>query len=624
MTDSDWQQRYRDRLATAQGAIRRVRPGSAIFIGTGCAQPQQLVHALVDQAGAIQDARILHLLTMGDAPYADEKYRSTFKINTFFVSENVRDAVARGLADYTPIFLSDIPGQITSGHIDVDVALITVGPPDDRGLCSLGISVDIVKAAVAAADYVIAEVNPNMPRTFGDSFLHVTEIDALVPVDLPIIEAPPPRLDERLRRIGENVAQLVDDGATVECGIGQVPQAVAEFLRDKRDLGIHTEMFGDWMIDLVESGAVTGSRKTINQSRIVASFCMGSRRLYDYIDNNPLFEFHPTEYVNDPFIIARHEKMVAINVALEIDLTGQVCADSLGFRLYSGVGGQVDFIRGAARSPGGKAIIALPSTARDDQVSRIVPALREGAGVVTTRADVHYVVTEYGVAYLHGRSIRERALALISIAHPRFRPQLIRQAKRLGLVYGDQIEQALAHARYPAELETTTTLRDGTQVRVRPVRPTDEDALAEMLYSLSDETVRRRFTTRTRAFPHRNVQQLANVDYEQAFALVAVVPDQEPEAPLIAIAQYYRDPRTDAAEAAFLVHDDWQAKGLGSFLLQHLARIAADRGVRRFDATVLPQNKAMLSVFHASGFPTRTEFDGDVYHLSLDLTPAAG
>ncbi len=619
MESFDWKQRFADRIGTAPEAMKLIRSGNYVFIGTGCAQPRLLVRALVEHAEHVYDAHVVHLLTLGEAPYAEERFRERFKMNSFFIAENVRGAMERGIGDYTPIFLSDIPSEFESGRIPLDVALVSVSPPDANGLCSLGVSVDIVKAAATNARYVVAQVNANMPRTFGDSFLHVNQIDMLVPHDEPIIEAPLPKLDERVRSIGRHIARLVEDGSTIECGIGNIPQAVAEFLHDKKDLGIHTEMFGDWIIDLVECGAVTCARKTINRGKIVASFCMGSKRLYDYINNNPFFEFHPSEYVNDPAIIAQHDKMVGINVGLEIDLTGQVCSDSLGHRFYSGVGGQVDFIRGAARSRGGKAIIAMPSTAKDDSISRIVASLTEGAGVVTSRADVHYVVTEYGLAYLHGKSIRERALALVNIAHPKFRKQLVQAAKSLRYIDADQIELAWDTMRYPEELERHDTLKDGSEIFFRPIRPADEPALADMLYSLSDDSVHTRFFTYTKAFPHRDVQQLTNIDYQNNVAIVGTVPGPSGEEQIVAIAQYFLDPQTQTAEVAFIVQDDWQQKGMGAILLKYLARIAVQRGVKRFDASVLAQNKPMLAVFHNSGFEVQTEFDGEAYHLIFDL-----
>jgi len=619
MQDFDWKEKYSDKVTTAKAAMELIKSGNSVFIGTGCGQPQHLVDALVRHTAGVRDVHIIHLLTMGSAPYADEKYRERFKMNTFFIADNVREALKKGFGDYTPIFLSEIPQEFESGRIPIDVALISVTPPDVNGLCSLGVSVDIVKSAAANARYVIAQVNSRMPRTFGDSFLHINSIDMLVPYDEDIIEMPVPESDEVLRKIGQNIARLIEDGSTIECGIGRIPQALAEFLKDKKDLGVHTEMFSDWIIELIECGAITCAKKSINRGKVVASFCMGSRRLYDYIDNNPFFEFYPTEYVNDPHIISQHEKMVAINVGLEIDLTGQVCADSLGYEFYSGFGGQVDFVRGAAHSRVGKPIIAMPSTAKDGQVSRIVPHLTEGGGVVTTRGDVHYVVTEYGIAYLHGKSIRERCLDLINIAHPKFRKQLLQAAKERKYIYQDQIELAWEKLRYPEELERYETLRDGTEIFFRPIRPSDEPALSEMLYSLSEQSIQKRYMTRTKAFPHRDIQRLTNIDYKNELAIVGVVPGVSGEE-IVAIGQYFLDPKTKAAEVAFVVQDEWQRKGMGTFLLDYLTKIARQRGVKRFYAAVLPDNKPMLSIFYNSGYKVKTEFDGQVYKIEYDLT----
>jgi acyl-CoA hydrolase len=619
MHEFDWKEKYKEKISTAAVAMKLIKSGNSIFIGTGCGQPQHLVNALVEYSSHIYDAHIVHLLTMGAAPYADEKFREKFKMNSFFIADNVRDALHKGIGDYTPIFLSEIPLEFETGRIPIDVAMVSVTPPDINGLCSLGVSVDIVKSAAANSKYVIAQVNSRMPRTFGDSFIHVNAIDMLVPCDEDVIELPIPESNETLRRIGQNIARLVEDGSTIECGIGRIPQALAEFLKDKKDLGVHTEMFSDWIIELIECGAITCTKKSLNRGKIVASFCMGSQRLYDYIDNNPFFEFFPTEYVNDIYTISQHEKMVGINVGLEIDLTGQVCSDSLGYQFYSGIGGQVDFIRGSARSRGGKAIIAMPSTARDGKVSRIVPCLTEGAGVVTTRGDIHYVVTEYGIAYLHGKSIRKRVLDLINIAHPKFRKELIQAAKAQNYIYEDQIELAEDQVAYPEELERYETLRDGTEIFFRPVKPTDEPALTEMLYSLSEESVRTRYMTHTVVFPHRDIQRFTNIDYRQDIAIVAIIPHVSGEE-IVALVQYFLDPKTRAAEVAFLVQDEWQQKGMGTFLLDYITQIAKQRGVKKFYAKVLPTNEPMLAVFHNSGYKVNTEFDGYAYDITYDLT----
>jgi len=619
MQEFDWQAKFKDKIKAASAAMKLIKSGHSIFVGTGCGQPQHLVNALVQHSEHIYDAHIVHLLTMGAAPYVDTKFREKFKMNSFFIADNVRDALQQGIGDYTPIFLSEIPAEFETGRIPIDVALISVTPPDVNGLCSLGVSVDIVQSAASNARYVIAQVNANMPRTHGNSFIHVNNIDVLVSCDEPIIEVPIPEPDETLRRIGQNVARLVEDGSTIECGIGRIPQALAEYLVYKKDLGIHTEMFSDWILELIECGAITCSKKSVNRGKIVASFCMGSKKLYEYIDNNPFFEFYPTEYVNDVNVISQHDKMVGINVGLEVDLTGQVCADSLGHKFYSGIGGQVDFIRGSARSRGGKAIIALPSTAKNGTVSRIVPHLTEGAGVVTTRGDVHYVVTEYGIAYLHGKSIRQRVLDLINIAHPKFRKGLIQAAKAKNYIYQDQIEMAWDEVSYPHELEHYATLRDGTEIFFRPIKPVDEAALSEMLYSLSEASVRTRYMTRTMSFPHEKVQQLTNIDYKSDLAIVGVVPGIGGE-DIVAIGQYYFDPKTLAAEVAFLVQDEWQQKGMGTFLLDYITQVAKQRGVKRFYAKVLADNKPMLAIFQNSGYKVNVEFDGDVYNVAYDLT----
>ena len=618
----DWKDEYQDYIGTAAEAIKLIKPGNHIFIGTGCAEPQHLVRALVEHGRHIHDAQIVHLLTMGVAPYADEKYRDRFKMNTFFVSENVREALEQGVGDYTPIFMSEIPHEFAVGRIPIDVALITVTPPDENGMCSFGVSVDITKSAAANAKFVIAQVNARMPRTLGDSLIHVNAVDMLVPHDEDVIEIPVPEPDETLRRIGQNVARLVEDGSTIECGIGRIPQALADYLKDKRELGVHTEMFSDWIIDLVECGAITCTKKTINRGKIVASFAMGSQRLYDYIDNNPFFEFHPTEYVNDPFLIAQHEKMVGINVGLEIDLTGQVCSDSLGYQFYSGIGGQVDFIRGAARSRGGKPIIALPSTAKDGSVSRIVAQLTPGAGVVTTRGDVHYIVTEYGVAYLHGKSIRERTMALINIAHPKFRGELVTAAKEMHYLAPDQVEVQWDKARYPEELERYDTLADGTEIFFRPVKPTDEESMRELLYSLSADSVHSRFFHYVQTFSTKDVQSAVTIDYKEELAIVGTVPAVAGD-DIVAIGQYFLDPKTNLAEIAFIVKDEWQANGMGSFLLRYLTEIARRNGIAGFTARVLTTNKAMLAVFHNSGYNVKTTLDGDSYRVEYRFSDKA-
>jgi 4-hydroxybutyrate CoA-transferase len=410
-----------------------VRSGQRLYVQGGCAVPRALVDALVARHAELQDVEIVHMHTEGDAPYARPEMAGHFRHNALFVGRNLREAVNQGRADFTPVFLSEVP-RLFQTTLPLDVALVQVSPPDHAGFCSLGISVDCAKPAALAAKTVVAQVNRRMPRTHGDSFLHVSQVDFLVEADAELVEVTCPPVDGVAARIGEHVVELIEDGSTIQTGIGTIPNAVLASLGRHQRLGVHTEMFSDGLLDLIESGVVDSSAKTYHAGRVVSSFVMGSRRLYDFVDDNPLIEMHPVTFTNDPFLIARNDRMVSINSAIEVDLTGQVCADSIGHMLYSGIGGQLDFIRGAARSRGGKAIIALPSTAKGGEVSRIVAELRPGAGVVTTRGDVQHVITEYGVADLHGRTLRDRARALIEIAHPRFREELTAAARGLNLL----------------------------------------------------------------------------------------------------------------------------------------------------------------------------------------------
>jgi GNAT superfamily N-acetyltransferase/acyl CoA:acetate/3-ketoacid CoA transferase beta subunit len=443
-----------------------------------------------------------------------------------------------------------------------------------------------------------------------------------VACDDPILEAPQAAHSDLAAAIGRHVASLVQDGATLQLGIGQIPDAVLGHLADRHDLGIHTEMFSDGVLPLIDAGVLTNARKTLHRGKMVASFVMGSRALYDFVDNNPMVEFHPTEYVNDPFVIAQNERMVSINAALEVDLTGQVCADSLGPLFYSGVGGQVDFVRGASRSPGGKAVIALPSTADDGAVSRIVPTLKPGAGVVTSRGDVHYVVTEYGVAYLHGKTIRERATALIQIAHPRFQPWLLAEAKERHLVYADQVEPPFVTPVYPEWVEQPLTLDDGRQVFIRPIRLTDEPPLREMFYALSEETVYHRFFQVLPTMPHRKLQEWLRVDYERQMVIV-VTSGLEGDEAIVAVARYDLDERTNLAEVAFVVRDDFQGHHLATHLLARLIEVARANGIAGFTASVLADNMAMLRVFHAAFPALESQLRDGTYELTMRIGPAA-
>ena len=426
-----WLASYKSKIVDARTALERtISSGDRIMLNANCGQPQTLAEALTELAPDLRDVEIVQLLALGKSDYVRADLSNNVRLNALFVGPGVRTAVNDGAADYTPVFLSEIPALFEKDSVlPLSAALIQVSPPDEHGFCSFGVSVDIIKPAAEHSRTVVAEVNAQMPRTLGDCFIHVNKLTYAVEVDRPLLELPRDPFTDVHNRIGSNIAEMIEDGSTLQLGIGAIPDAVLSQLTGKRHLGIHTEMFADGVRELFEAGVITNERKTLHPGKIISSFLMGSRALYDFVDNNPLVEMHPSHYVNDPFIISKNDKMVSINSAISIDLTGQINSDSMGTTFYSGIGGQVDFVRGASRSKGGKAIIAFPSTAKKGEMSRIVPTLADGAGVVTSRGDVNYVVTEYGVAQLHGRTIRERAKALINIAHPKFRDELEQYAK---------------------------------------------------------------------------------------------------------------------------------------------------------------------------------------------------
>jgi GNAT superfamily N-acetyltransferase len=444
----------------------------------------------------------------------------------------------------------------------------------------------------------------------------VSDIDAFVENDAPLLEFVQKTPGKIAKAIGEHIADLIENESTLQTGVGKIPSAVLPYLKDKRDLGIHTETFTEDLIDLIEAGVITCRKKTLHPDKIVASFCMGTRRLYDYVNNNPLFEFRPCEYVNNPYVIGQNDRMISINSALTIDITGQVCSDSLGFNFYSGIGGQVDFVRGSARSNRGKSIMVLPSTTDDGENSRIVPFHSPGSGIVVTRGSIHYVVTEYGVAYVHGKSIRERAMALINIAHPKFRDGLLAAAKRQGYVFKDQI---LPVVLYPKEYETSWTDNKGREIFFRPVKATDERALQTMSYEMPEQDVYTRFFRSLKSFPHKVTMPLAAIDYNDKMAIAAVTGREEPESreQIVAIGHYVRDLHTNFAEVAFSTHKDWQGRGIGSFLLQYLIRIARENDIKGFTADVLARNTNMMKVFLRAGYPIKSHLESGVYEIEM-------
>jgi len=607
---------YDDKKMSLKEALSYIKTGDHIFIGSACGEPQYLVKGLVEKADHLADNEILHVHTLGVAPYTKPRYSDRFRMNAFFVGINTRKAVAEGRADYTPVFLSELPRLIRRGLVPIDVALIQVTPPDEHGFCSLGVSVEITKTAAENAKLVIAQVNRQMPRVLGDSFIHINDIDIIVEHDEPLLEAPRPEPDIVSDRIAKYVSELVEDESTLQIGIGSIPDAVLSSLVDKRDLGIHTELLTEGVVDLVEDGVITCAKKTINRGKIIASFAMGTRRLYDFIDNNPMVEFYESDYVNNPLIISQHKKMVAINQALEVDLTGQVCADSLGYRFYSGLGGQADFMRGAMLSEGGKAITVIPSTAKDGKISRIKEFLTSGAGVVLTRGDVDYVVTEYGVAHLRGKTIRERALSLISIANPKFRNRLLNWAKKRNYVPKEVLP--FPEVEYPEELKRYVTLKDGSRVLLRPIMPSDVTLKQHFFYALSKESIKRRYLGSLSLMPLRRIWPYVVVDYVNEMSIVGTIVENENET-IIAMGSYSRIPNTETAEISLVVRDDWQNKGLGTILFNYLAEIARKRGIKSFTAWILLENTRMMHILRKSGYPIRYRIEGNLYYVTIDL-----
>ncbi|HTY81836.1 MAG TPA: GNAT family N-acetyltransferase [Dehalococcoidales bacterium] len=620
-------QRYPDKFASEEFIFSNVHRGDRIFIASACGEPQYLVSALIRYAQsypkAFFDAEVIHIWTLGLAPYTEERFKYNFRHNSFFIGNSTRDAVNRGMADYTPVFLSEVPAMFQGKFIPIDAALIQVSPPDEHGYMSLGVSVDIVKDAVEQASLIIAQVNSAMPRTLGDGFIHISKVNYLVPHDEPILEYRY-RKDARpevTQEIGNYVSRLVEDGDTIQVGYGSVPNNILVNLAGKKHLGVHTELVSDGLVELMKMGVIDNSMKTIDNDKTIASFCMGSKETYDYVDDNPLIEFKTINYTNNILVVSQIDNFVAINSALEIDLTGQATAESLGKTFYSGMGGQADFMRGAVHARRGRAILAMPSTTTDGSISRIVPFLKEGAGVTLNRGDVHYVVTEYGIAYLHGKNIRERAMELISIAHPKFRKDLIQQAKAQNLIYKDQAFIPGKPGEYPKELETHRTTRAGLEITFRPVKISDEPLLKDMFYALSDNSMYRRFFSPRTDMPHERLQEFVVIDYSKEISIVATIFQGEKEI-IIGIGQYIILPNAHVADIAFVVRDEYQNKGVGNELLSYLTYLAKRQGLLGFIADVLVENRPMLHLFEKQGFFIEKKTEGDMYELRMTFSEA--
>jgi len=613
--------RYPGKFAGEDMIFKNIHPGDRIFVATGCAEPQYLVQALINYVNAnpkaFFDTEVLHVWTLGVAPYADEKFKANFRLNSFFIAGNSREAINKGLADYTPVSLSQLPGLIRNGFVPIDIALIQTSLPDKHGFLNLGISVDMVKAATEKARLIIAQLNPNMPRVHGDGFINIQDVAYVVPCEEPILEFNPSAETETVQKIGKFVARLVRDGDTIQVGYGSTPNAILANLKEKKNLGVHTELLTDGIVELMKSGVVNNSQKSVDPGKSVATFCMGTRPTYDYIHDNPAIEFRTIDYTNDANVIAQNHNMTAINSALEIDLTGQASAESIGKIFYSGIGGQADFMRATVRAPGGKTILTMESTAHNGELSRIVPFLKEGAGVTLNRGDVHYVVTEYGIAYLHGKNVRERAMELIAIAHPKFRSGLIQEAKKNNLIYKDQAFVPGKKGEYPESLESWRTTRGGVETLLRPVKISDEPLLKDFFYKLSSNSMYRRFISVRRDMPHERLQDFVAIDYTREMILLAVQRPAPSKEVLMGLAQYGIDENTHTAEAAVVVRDDFQNRGLGTELMSYVVLLANKAGLLGLTAEVLGENTAMLHVMQKLGFEIDSAASEGMYRLKL-------
>ncbi len=614
---ASWWNNFGKNEINAKEAIQKIKPGQKIFIHSGCSEPQLLRKELINQHRRLKDVEIHHFLSVAkeqDLPLND-KPEDLFRHNAFFIGgQSIRKAVNAGQADYTPMHMSEIPDYFKKGRKSIDVAIIQVSPPDKNNFCSFGLNVDVAKPIAESADLVIAEVNPAVPRVLGNSFIHMKKIDWFVYNDEPLLEFNASKIDKKYIKIAENAVNLIENGATLQIGMGKAPLAVLNCLSDHKHLGVHSDSIFDGIVDLVEEGVITCERKSLMPNKIVANYGLGTKKLFDFVNDNLFVEFHPANYTNDPMLIAKNEKMTAINGAIAVDLMGQVNADSIGPRFYSGIGGMVDFCRGASYAKDGKSIICLPSTANDGQISRIVPMLEMGSHVSLTMGDVNYVVTEFGVADLHGKNIRERAMELISIAHPKFRKELLARAKKLNYIYSDQklaTDKSGKVVIYPREYKWLYKTPDGKEVRFRPILPKDERLLQDLYYSLDEESRVYRFFRKKKYFARHDVEMSVIVDYENIMVLVGLVGKVGQEE-MVSVCSYERDSSNNYGEIAFTVADGWRNQGLTKFMLQSLIQIAREKGLRGFQGEIMWNNKAMVHIIKSSGYVIKGHImDGD-------------
>ena len=611
-----WADNYVEKRCSAQEAIGRIKAGQRVFIGSSCGEPQYLVRKLADAADTFTDIEIVRLLSLESTPLtliADKTKDQSFNIRSFYLGSAKTKSLARNKRFITPMNLSAVPRLFKTRQLPIHVALIQVSPPDDFGWMSLGISVDITLAAALSADFVIAQVNSRMPRVLGRSFIHVNDVHAVVEYEeelLTIRELP--ELDAA-NHIGRLIARLVDDGSTIQISPGTTPQATLLALSEKNDLGVHTQYVTTDIMRLVSMGVITNRKKGFNEGKLVASCAIGSKNLYEFLDDNPAIEFYPSDYVNDPGIISRNNKMVSMNVPMAMDLTGQVAADALSYNHFSGITGMLDFIRGASRSEGGKSILMFTSTTVDGKKSRIAPMLNDTA-IVVPRGDVQYVVTEYGAVNLFGKSLQERAMAMISIAHPDFREELFFEARKMGLLGAERTLSESVQGIYPINLEETREI-DGELITIRPAKPVDGRRIQEHFYTQDKDDIYSRFFQAKTRFVRDDVQSMFQIDYVKNLTLLAVV-GEFGFGKVIAVGEYLLDPAKNIAEIAFSVSQEWQGKGLGKIIMKKLSEAARENGISGLMAYTLPRNQGMIKLFKSLPYKIKTIYDGEVVELT--------
>jgi acyl-CoA hydrolase/GNAT superfamily N-acetyltransferase len=611
-----WKKHFPDKFVSCDEIFRRVHSGARIFVGTACGEPQALVGALMRHiqahAGDIFDLELVSIWNLEATPHSYEMFRDNLRQNHLFIGKENSSAVNEGGADYTPIFFSTVPDLIRRGEMPIDLSLIQTSLPDEEGNMSLGISVDAVLAATKESSIVAAQANPRMPYVYGEGIVNLQDVDYVIVRDEPLLEHEEYVPEDLVQKIGRNLSRIVEDGATIRVGWGGIPDAVLSHLSDKRHLGLHSDLFTDGVAELMRAGVLDNSRKSLDPGIAVASFAVGKRATYEFLHKNPDVIFKTIDSTNSLPVIASQRNMTAINTALEIDLTGQATAESLGGKFYSGVGGEAEFMRGSALAAGGKPILALPSVSNDGLSSRIVPQLSPGASATLHRGDVSYVVTEYGIANLRGKCVRERAMNLIAISHPKFRLWLLEEARKLSLVYRDQVYRS---AEYPEDLEAWKVTKSGLRIFLRPVKISDEPLVKVFFYSLSDRTLYRRFASARRDMPHSRIQDFVAVDFSRDMVILALLIRGDREI-VIGLAQYSKDERDRTAELALVVRDDYQCQGVGTVLHIYMTSIAKKRGLVGFTAEVLEGNLPALKLIKKMGFETVT-VDGGAEEMRI-------